>query len=374
MEKFDRVYELAKLYADKGDFEQSIPRMRDAAAGFLCEKDFAKFLSCQNLLLRMHAEREEFDQINEIKDHLHDLVLKEGFDLNSKTYYTLALCASYKGQNETALDYLQKALNLGLSNDSKPDICYAISGLAIVYDILGRQQDALKELYNLQVFFEVMPMPDLQLAMTIVNANILRKIGKYEQAIDILWQAHELSKNAKHMTTYIYLLFSMGVTYMKMGDKDMASLYLNLAHRSTDPKNLKHLSKSIQKSLDELGIKADQNFDLVFDLDKHTVFEKKLGKIDLKNQFILLDLLKLFAQNQGEVYSKEYLVEHVWKQSYDPSVHDNKIYVTIKRLGKLIEPDFDRPRYIFRAKNGYFMNKSARVHIEHQSGMAHSTF
>ena len=89
-----------------------------------------------------------------------------------------------------------------------------------------------------------------------------------------------------------------------------------------------------------------------------------MGRIDFKNQFILLDLLRLFVQNQGTVYSKEFLVEHVWKQPYDPVVHDNKIYVTIKRLRKLIEPDFDKPKYIFRAKNGYYMNKSARVLLE----------
>ena len=86
-----------------------------------------------------------------------------------------------------------------------------------------------------------------------------------------------------------------------------------------------------------------------------------MGKIDFKNQFILLDLLKLFISNQGQIFSKEYLVEHVWKQNYDPEVHDNKIYVTIKRLRKMIEPDYDKPKYIFRAKNGYYLSKSAKV-------------
>ena len=74
-----------------------------------------------------------------------------------------------------------------------------------------------------------------------------------------------------------------------------------------------------------------------------------------------MDLLKLFISKQGEVFSKEFLVEHIWKQDYDPAVHDNKIYVTIKRLRKMIEPDYDRPKYIFRSKNGYFLNKSIKV-------------
>ena len=92
--------------------------------------------------------------------------------------------------------------------------------------------------------------------------------------------------------------------------------------------------------------------------------ERKKGKIDFKNQFILLDMLKLFLRSPGEVYSKEALVKAVWKQEYDPAVHDNKIYVTIKRLRQLIEPDFDKPKYIYRAKNGYYLNRNARISIE----------
>jgi DNA-binding response OmpR family regulator len=102
---------------------------------------------------------------------------------------------------------------------------------------------------------------------------------------------------------------------------------------------------------------------MVFDLDNHAIIEKSLGKIDFKNQFILLDLLKLFISHQGQIFSKEYLVEQVWKQDYDPEVHDNKIYVTIKRLRKMIEPDYDKPKYIFRAKNGYYLSKNAKVEL-----------
>jgi DNA-binding response OmpR family regulator len=116
----------------------------------------------------------------------------------------------------------------------------------------------------------------------------------------------------------------------------------------------------------ELGGDGATNYDLIFELENHAVVERKLGRVDFKNQFILMDLLKLFVKNQGQVYSKEFLVENVWRQAYDPSVHDNKIYVTIKRLRKMIEPDYDKPKYIFRAKNGYFMNKSAKVLIEQQ--------
>jgi DNA-binding response OmpR family regulator len=114
----------------------------------------------------------------------------------------------------------------------------------------------------------------------------------------------------------------------------------------------------------KLSDKGENTFDLVFDSISNSVVERKKGKIDFKNQFILLDMLKLFLRNPGEVYSKEALVKAVWRQDYDPAVHDNKIYVTIKRLRQLIEPDFDKPKYIYRAKNGYYLNRNAKISLE----------
>ena len=367
--KPESLFELGKLYSDRGDFFQAMEKLQLAADGFLLSRDFVHYLKTQNLLLRLYAETDQEDRIFQTKEKLQDLVLKEGFELNSKTYYTLALCASYKNQLDTALEYCQKALAIALANDNKEDICYAISGTAVVYTRMGRLQEALKEIYNLQIFFEVLPLSEIKISTLVLNAHILTDLKKFDQAIDILWQAYDLIKVQKTMLMHIYLLFNMGRTYLKSGNKEMARLYLNLAFKAVDPKNTARLARQIEAEMKDLGQENASNFDLIFDVENHTVTEKKLGRVDFKNQFILLDLLKLFIQNQGQVYSKEYLVEQVWKQEYDPAVHDNKIYVTIKRLRKMIEPDFEKPKYIFRAKNGYFMNKSANVLVEQSQGV-----
>lgn len=363
----EALFELGKLLSDKGDFFAAIEKLQLAASGFLDQKNRVQYLKSINLLLRLYAETEQQEKIFAAKEKLQDLVLREGFELNSKTYYTLALCASYKGQQDTALEYCQKALAIALANDNKEDICYAISGTAAVYTAQGKLHEALREIYNLEVFFEVLPLSEIKISTLVLNSYILTELKKFEQSIDILWQAYELVKTQKTMHLHIYLLAIMGRTYLRAGNRELAKLYLNLAHKAIDPANSIRLAKQIELDLKDLGEDANTQFDLVFELENHSVIEKKLGRIDFKNQFILLDLLKLFVQNQGQVYSKEYLVEHVWKQSYDPAVHDNKIYVTIKRLRKMIEPDFEKPKYIFRAKNGYYMNKSASVAVEGKS-------
>lgn len=366
--KAEELFELGKLYCERGDFFPAMEKLQLAAETALPQRDLTIYLKCQNLLLRLYAETEQEDKIHVTKEKLQDLVLKEGFELNAKTYYTLALCASYKGQMETALEYCQKSLAIALATDSKEDICYAISGTAQVHWRMGRHQEALKEIYNLQIFFEVLELPEVRISTLLLNAHILIDMKKFDQAIEILWQAYDMTKVHKTMLMHIYLLATMGRAYLKAGDRELARLYLKLAARAVDAKNSIRLARQIDLEMAELGQDSRNSYDLIFDIENHTITEKKLGKVDFKNQFILLDLLRLFVQNQGQVYSKEYLVEQVWKQDYDPAVHDNKIYVTIKRLRKMIEPDFEKPKYIFRAKNGYFMNKSAKVLIDQREG------
>ncbi|HEX4924337.1 MAG TPA: hypothetical protein VFV50_09630, partial [Bdellovibrionales bacterium] len=94
----DSLFELGKLYCDRGDFEVAIEKINQAADIFYKEKSFDKYLTCQNLLLRMYSEREDNDKINVTKEKLQDLVLKEGFELSSKTYYTLGVSATFKQQ------------------------------------------------------------------------------------------------------------------------------------------------------------------------------------------------------------------------------------------------------------------------------------
>ena len=360
----DSLYEIGKLYADRCDFNSAIHCFTQASEQYLSEKNHQGFLKCSNRLLRIYAEKEDHKSIEELKEQLQNLVLKEKISLDARTYYTLGLCASYKGQHKTALEFLEKCLAVALANDDKENICYAINGIAIVYATLNRFEDALKEIYNLQVFFQVLPLPHLKMTSQILNGHILREMGKHDQALDVFWKSYEELKEQKNLYNFICLLYALGVTYYDAGNHDLAKMYLTLAKRSADPENLVYSVKKIDKALIKLGELTADDYDLIFDSVNKQITEKKKGKVDFKNQFILLDLLKMFIKTPGEVYSKEAIVEKIWHQSYDPRVHDNKLYVTIKRLRKMIEPDFDKPKYIFRAKNGYYLNKNARVFMQ----------
>lgn len=360
----DRIFELGKLHADRGDFDNAIVYLNQASEAYFTARNFSDYLKSQNLLLRIYSEREQVDDINATKEKLQDLVLKEGFELNSKTYYTLSTCACYKGQYDNALDYAQKSLSLALTQDDKEDICRSIFMIALANFYQQKYTESLKEIYNLQVFFQVYDFPDIKASTKMLNISIHRRLKKLEEALSLAWEAYEEVKHLRSNIMNIHVLGLIGTIYLDMGDKEQARVYLNMAHKMVDPKNQVHLANMVSNILASIGGDVGKDFDILFNETNHSIIEKKMGTIDFKNQFILLDLLKLLMTNQGVVYSKEQLVELVWKQTYDPAVHDNKIYVTIKRLRKLIEPDYDKPKYIFRAKNGYYFNKSVKILME----------
>lgn len=364
MRQATELFELGKLKGELGDFKTSISKLEEAALIYGREGQHRLYIKCLTLCLRMYAEMEDHKALQSIQDRLYEYVAREKIELNSTTYYTLALVASYRAEYAQALEHLERALALALADDSKEDMCYAIHGLAAVYWSLGRTDDSLKEIYNLRVFFQVLQLPDLEVSSQILNGYILVSLKRYEEALDIFWKAFESLKNQKNMYTYVSLLFAMGYAYAEAGEADLAKTYMRLAQQMADPSNFVFLNRKILELNKKISGKTENSFDLVFNSLSNSVVERKKGKIDFKNQFILLDMLKLFLKSPGEVYSKEALVKAVWKQEYDPSVHDNKIYVTIKRLRQLIEPDFDKPKYIYRAKNGYYLNRNAKVQIE----------
>jgi len=366
MESSSTKLEVGRLYLERGDVLKAVEVLEPLAAQYLCDGHDEKYLDTLHLLFRCYAELLDFDKISGTKDFLTGLVAEKGFKLTGKTYYTLALCASYKHDHQQALEYCHSSLSTSLAEDNKDSVCHAILGLAISYYNLDRLQDSLKEIYNLQVFMNVMDLVQVRLSAHILKGQILRKMHKYDQALDVLWQSYELLKSDKNFYAYLSLLYGLALTYKESGRHEEARSYLRLAQRSIDKNNLRRLSSLVDGLLSSLGEDSRTPYDLVFNTTDHSVFEKKKGRIDFNNQFILMDLLKLFLTNPGVSFSKEQLVKQIWRQSYNPAVHDNKIYVTIKRLRQLIEPELEKPKYIFRSKNGYYFNHETKVLFEEE--------
>ncbi len=169
------------------------------------------------------------------------------------------------------------------------------------------------------------------------------------------------------LSTYVLLQTAGG--YLELGDKDMAISYFvskaqSLANDEvpTAPSQ-PTLREKIEyvEPVNNHTVLDESEADLIFDAGARSLIIKGRGIVDFGNQFTMIDLMLLFVKNHGTVYSKEALIEYLWKEPYDPVAHDNKIYVTIRRLRQLVEEKGKRPRYIIKCRNGYCLSKLVRV-------------
>src|SRR5690606_11018603 len=153
--------EVGRLYLERGDVLKAIEALEPLANSYLAKQEHNSYHDTLHLLFRCYAEILDFDKIKATKETLDLFVREQGLQVTSKTYYTLALCTSYTNEDEKTMEYCQKALSLGLAENNKESVCYAIMGLAISYYYRGQLDDSLKEIYNLQIFMNVMDIPQV---------------------------------------------------------------------------------------------------------------------------------------------------------------------------------------------------------------------
>ena len=357
-------YELGKLRWELGDYHGAVPTLVRASHLYDELGEHNVSLKALTLCLHMFTEMEDRPSLRRLRAQLIEFVARGGAGQSAAAHSTLGLAYRLTEECERATEQFEIALAKALRADDKEEMCYALLGLAHVYHQTGRPDDARRELEHLAVFVQVLHLPDLMVCSQVLSGELSVEARDFAGALEIFWNALDSARQKRSLFTYVRLLFAVAHAHAEAGDPEQAKTYVTLAQRMTCPKNFVRLSRAIADLALRVSARAHANLDLVLNAASNQVVERLKGRVDFKNQFILLDLLKVFLRTPGQVHTKEALVKAVWKQEYDPSVHDNKIYVTIKRLRRLIEPDFDKPRYIYRAKNGYYLNRNARTAIQ----------
>lgn len=358
----ETFYELGCLYIDKGDLSKAEPKFRQSADVYLKLNYFKEYLSCQNKLLRVLVEMGRFKEVEILSNQIKYNVEAFEIEPSAKLLYTEAVFAYMSMDLDVADKKFDESLKKALEEDSKEDICNALFGQATVYKAKKLDDMVEKKLKNLEVFLDVIEISDVKAATKLFQAEIEIDKGNYSKALDLVWECHDVLKTNPNQFYRAYLFSCFALCYYYLGNQDLASHHIQLAKSSIDP--LVHLNsaKMIERAEKLMG-QEQPEFDIILDKKNHSVIERNKGAVEFNNQFIVLEMLKLFVNNPGKSFSKEELAEYVWQQEYDPRVHDNKIYVTVKRLRQLIEPEVNQPKYIFRSRKGYYLDKSTRVCI-----------
>lgn len=362
----DRRFDQGLYAFHRGDYTNALKDFSKSSEVATRNEDSSRYVESCTYILRILAEREEFSRIDQIEKRILDILrggaLSPG--LKSRALYVLGICNCYNDlRHEQAMRRFRESIDMAILSEDKSTLASPLYGIATVHYALENYEEALKELDRLTVLISCLKLPDIESAAHLLRALVYRNQSLYDEALESAWRAFESLKHNPHLGLYLQTLTALGTIYRLKGDDASARLYLDLADRSLRRDEFPRIARLIDDAFESLGAVRNEEADLVFDTRTGILVARAKGEIRFEGQFILRDLLRVFLEHPGRVFTKEDLVRLVWRESYDPKIHDNKIYVTIKRLRKLLEPETDKSDYILRAKNGYFLNPKTRVQI-----------
>ncbi|HVK60509.1 MAG TPA: winged helix-turn-helix domain-containing protein [Bdellovibrionales bacterium] len=363
----DRHYQHGIFAYHRGDYSEALEFFEKSAQVASEQNNQTRYVETCTYILRILAEREEFAKIDRIEKHITDLIATSDLSaqLKSRATYVLGICSCYQDtRHDQAMNRFREAIDYAILSEDKEALAAPLYGAATVLYARGRYDEAIKELSRLDILLSCLSLPELESSAHFLRAQIRRNQGRTDEALEAAWAAYETLKHHPHLVIYLHTLCVLGTIYQLKGDMTCARLYLDLANRSVKREQFPRIARLINDALNEVKKPIGESVDLAYDTRTGVLIEKIQGEVRFEGQFILRDLLKVFLEQPGRIFTKFDLAKLVWREEYNSDVHDNKIYVTIKRLRQLLECDGGKAEYILRAKNGYFLNPKAKVQID----------
>ncbi|NUM87904.1 MAG: winged helix-turn-helix domain-containing protein [Bdellovibrionales bacterium] len=369
------LLELGMLYLEKCDFTNSsdcFEKVKTEALQFHLYDNYFKAVA---MLLRIHAERLDFDK--------HGTLMREALQVGGtlaswrrylpKLHYNQGIASMYQRDMASSLGYFQQsrrvaqellqdqALSPKERAELQRDVLKALYGEAVALKDEGKYPEAITMVEALERQIQElhgkdsdgMAQTDIEASALVLHGHIFFETRQLREALEKYWAAHAALKTHRNWSYYYYVLFGLGRAYQAMGNAERAKIFFDLildAIGDLELNALKRLMDRVSHSESDSGPR------LQIDRERKVVVEKTLGEVHFERRFVLLEILYLLAGAPGKVFSKEDLVNRIWRENYNPMIHDSKVYTSISRLRKLIEPDFRHPIYVLNERDGYAFN------------------
>lgn len=361
-------YRLAKVYYDKADLHNAEEYFLRALDKTVYPKDGFAMLKIYGFLIRIYSESLQESEAKRYISFAEELVETFGKDLGSlgaEYFYNVGMVFTYKGDFERALEHFKLSYQKAQTENEPELIAKALFSISNASFHLERYTEALNNLDQLKQLLNILKKGYLKGSMHMLYGNLYRDSGRYQEASENYDIAISLLQQKNCWNLFGYIILGKGIVLKKMGEFNQALVYFKLGLNTinSDYVRLKDLFKSQVEDVN------DSSVDLYLDRHNRVIHEKSLGTIDFKHRFVLLEILFLVAKNPGSSFNKEDLAKSIWKDEYNPLIHDKLIYTSISRLRKLIEPKGGNRKYILRGKDGYTFNPrvNARFHKEDDS-------
>lgn len=367
-EDLDRIgrsyYQLAKIHYDKADFKESEKLFKESLKYAHYPRDIFSAFKTYGFLIRIASESLNDSSANDYINTCIELFEKWESSLgslNSHYFFSRGVLYNYQGKFDHAKDLLLKALDRSKQENEPEVLSKSIYTLA---SIEYHQKNPLKALEYLNELFEILQIVEksyLRGSMNMLYAQVHTSLNNLNEAMTYYLKASKYFQKKKSWNQIGYTLLGNGNISKKSGHFEKSMFYYRLALELSDSESFKRLTKIVKEEIDDLN---DSNVDIYLDRSNRKILEKSLGIVNFKHRFVLLEILFLLAKNPGHYYDKHELAETIWKENYNPLIHDKLIYTSVSRLRKLIEPKNakgEKRKYLIRGKDGYSFNPEAKI-------------
>lgn len=361
-------YRLAKVYYDKADLESAEKFFLKALEKTIYPRDSFAMFKCYGFLIRIYSEslkEEEASKYIEEAEKLVDLFQRNMGTLNSHYFYNVGMVSTYKGNFDVALENFTLSYQKA-QKENEPELMakglYAMSNAC--YN-LNKYTEAINYLNQLKELLNILKKGYLKGSMYMLYGHIYRELGNFSGAIESYDAAIQYLQKKNCWNLFGHILLGKGIVAKKKGEFNQALVFFKIANQLAN-ESYKRLKTLISDQVEDVN---DSSVDLYLDRHNRMIHEKDIGPIDFKHRFVLLEILFLLAKNPGQSFNKDDLARSIWKDEYNPLIHDKLIYTSISRLRKLIEPKGATRKYILRGKDGYTFNPrvNARFHKEEET-------
>ncbi|MCM2350774.1 MAG: winged helix-turn-helix domain-containing protein [Bacteriovoracaceae bacterium] len=361
-------YRLAKIFYDKADFEKAEEHFIEALKRTDLPQDAFAMFKIYGFLIRIYSEslnEKEAEKYIKLSSDLLDQTVATLPSLNGEYFYNAAVVNTYKGDFLEAQKNFSQAYRKAQTENEPELMAKSLYAMATNAYQMKNFQETIIQLTQLNELLNILKKGYLKGSMHLLWGNALRESGDFTNALPHYDLAMKLLHTKRCWNMHNYVLLNKGIALKKMGEFSKALLLFGIAQNSLDDEYFKRLEQLVMMEVEDVN---DSSVDLYLDRHNRVIHEKALGVIDFKHRFVLLEILFLLAQTPGTYYNKEDLAKMIWKDEYNPLIHDKLIYTSISRLRKLIEPKGIKRQYILRGKDGYTFNPrvNARFHKENE--------
>lgn len=358
-------YRLAKVYYDKADLGKAEEFFLRALDKCELPTDGLAMIKIAGFLVRIYSEslkKEEAQSYIDISKMVLDFLFTDGNEYNAEYFFYAGVINTYVGNFEDARKHFSLAYKKAQEENEPELVAKSLYSLAQNHYHEKDPKQALKILGQLEQLLLILNKGYLKGSMNLLYGQIHASLGEHTRAVEYLKKSMKDLNQKMCWNLLGYTLLGLGSCYKKMGEYKQSLTYFDLAMSSSNVQTFKRLHEKIQNEINEVH---DSNVDFYIDRHNRTIHEKELGTIDFKHRFVLLEILFLLAKNPGKYFDKYDLSKNIWKDEYNPLIHDKLIYTSVSRLRKLIEPSEEKSKYILRGKDGYTFNPQVNVRFYH---------